>query len=79
MFPPGRRACPSAVTLGGLQLNISGIIGPALGGLLVAWIGPNFVFALNAACFLVVILAVLRGVEQQDSQGLAWRAFSPLL
>jgi len=51
---------PSAATLGGLQLNISGIVGPALGGLLVAWIGPNFVFALNAACFLVVILAVLQ-------------------
>jgi predicted MFS family arabinose efflux permease len=51
---------PSAATLGSLQLNISGIIGPALGGLLVAWIGPNFVFALNAACFLVVILAVLQ-------------------
>jgi MFS family permease len=51
---------PSAATLGSLQLNISGIIGPALGGLLVAWIGPNPVFALNAACFLVVILAVLQ-------------------
>jgi MFS family permease len=51
---------PSAATLGGLQLNISGIVGPALGGLLVPIIGPNFVFALNAACFLVVILAVLR-------------------
>ncbi len=51
---------PSAATLGSLQLNISGIIGPALGGLLVAWVGPNPVFALNAACFLVVILAVLQ-------------------
>jgi predicted MFS family arabinose efflux permease len=51
---------PSAATLGGLQLNISGILGPALGGLLVPLIGPNFVFAVNAACFLVVILAVLR-------------------
>jgi MFS family permease len=51
---------PSAATLGGLQLNISGIIGPALGGLLVPIIGANFVFAVNAACFLVVILAVLR-------------------
>jgi MFS family permease len=51
---------PSAASLGSLQLNISGIMGPALGGLLVAWIGPNPVFALNAACFLVVILAVLQ-------------------
>jgi MFS family permease len=51
---------PSAASLGSLQLNISGIMGPALGGLLVAWIGPNPVFALNAACFVVVILAVLQ-------------------
>jgi MFS family permease len=35
---------PSAAALGGLQLNISAIIGPALGGLVVAWIGPNPVF-----------------------------------
>jgi hypothetical protein len=51
---------PSAVTLGGLQLNLSGIIGPALGGLLVPLIGANFVFVLNGVCFLVVILAVLQ-------------------
>jgi predicted MFS family arabinose efflux permease len=51
---------PSATILGGLQLNISGIIGPALGGLLLPVIGPNSVFAVNAACFLVVILAVLQ-------------------
>jgi MFS family permease len=51
---------PSAVTLGGLQLNISGIIGPAVGGLLVAWVGPNPVFALNAGCFLIVIVVVLQ-------------------
>ena len=50
---------PSAVTLGGLQLNISGIIGPVLGGVLVRLTGANFVFAVNAACFLVVIFAVL--------------------
>ena len=50
---------PSAVILGGLQLNISGIIGPTLGGLLVPWLGPNFVFAINGACFLLVILALL--------------------
>jgi len=49
---------PSALTLGGLQLNISGIIGPTLGGLLVPLLGPNFVFAVNGACFLLVILAL---------------------
>jgi predicted MFS family arabinose efflux permease len=48
---------PSAATLSGLQFNISGIIGPALGGLLVALAGANFVFVLNAACFLLVVQA----------------------
>ena len=47
----------SAATLSGLQFNISGIIGPALGGLLIPLAGANFVFALNAVCFLLVILA----------------------
>jgi MFS family permease len=51
---------PSSAALGGLQLNISGIIGPAFGGLLIPIIGSNWLFALNAACFLVVIFAVLR-------------------
>jgi MFS family permease len=48
---------PSASTLSGLQFNISGIIGPALGGLLIPFAGAIFVFALNAACFLLVVLA----------------------
>jgi MFS family permease len=48
---------PSAATLSGLQFNISGIIGPALGGLLVPLAGANFVFALNGACFLLVVVA----------------------
>lgn len=51
---------PSAVTLGGLQLNVSGIIGPALGGILLYFFGANWVFALNALCFVVVIFALLQ-------------------
>ena len=51
---------PSAATLSGLQFNISGIIGPALGGLLVPLAGASSVFALNAACFLLVVLAARR-------------------
>lgn len=51
---------PSAITLGGLQINVSGIIGPAIGGLLLSWLGVNLVFAINSACFLLVILAVWR-------------------
>jgi hypothetical protein len=42
---------PSAATLSGLQLNISGIIGPALSGLLVPLAGAKFVFAVNDDSF----------------------------
>jgi MFS family permease len=49
----------SAATLGGLQLNISGILGPALGGIWLSFIGPTSVFAVNAACFVAVILVIL--------------------
>jgi MFS family permease len=51
---------PSASTLGGLQLNISGIIGPALGGLLLRVVNPNAVFAINAVCFFLLFFAVQR-------------------
>jgi MFS family permease len=62
----------SASTLGGLQLNISGILGPALGGVWLAWRGPTSVFAVNAACFLAVIVVVLQWKPRlpQSSRGL---------
>jgi MFS family permease len=50
---------PSAVILGGVQMNISGVIGPALGGVLLPLVGANWIFALNAVGFLVVLAAVL--------------------
>jgi MFS family permease len=64
---------PSAATLSGLQFNVSGIIGPALGGLLVPLAGANFAFALNAACFLLVVQAIRQckqpSVRAQHSSG----------
>jgi MFS family permease len=50
---------PSGATLGGLQLNISGILGPAMGGMLLPLTGANWVFTLNAICFLVVVLVMI--------------------
>ncbi|MBV9274507.1 MAG: MFS transporter [Verrucomicrobia bacterium] len=48
----------SAVTLGGLQLNIAGIVGPALGGLALASLGAQVVFATNAVCFFLLLTAL---------------------
>jgi MFS family permease len=50
---------PSAITLGGVQMNLSGVIGPALGGLLLPVLGANTVFAINAAGFFLVLAAIL--------------------
>ena len=50
----------SVATLNGLQFNISGIVGPALAGLLIPVFGVNPIFIANAACFLVVVLVLRR-------------------
>jgi MFS family permease len=70
-----REDLPSAITLGGLQINISGIIGPAIGGLALSWLGVNFVFAINSACFLVVILVLLRWRTIQEATKVTFRGF----
>ena len=51
---------PSAVTLGGVQLNLSGIVGPALGGLLLPLLGAPLLISINAMTFLVVALVILQ-------------------
>jgi MFS family permease len=66
---------PSAATLGGLQLNVSGIIGPALGGILLYLLGANWVFALNALCFVVVIFALLQWKGAKAESGLRLENF----
>jgi MFS family permease len=61
---------PSAATLGGLQLNVSGIIGPALGGVLLYLFGASWVFAINALCFMVMILALCQWKGPEAESGL---------
>jgi MFS family permease len=59
---------PSASTLTGVQLNISGILGPAVAGVLLTRVGAPVVFALNAAGFLLVFATI--PVLQKASAGL---------
>ena len=60
---------PSAATLGGLQLNVSGVIGPVLGGVLLYFLSANWVFAVNALCFVVVIFALLQWKGPEAESG----------
>jgi MFS family permease len=50
----------SAITLNGVAFNIGRGIGPALGGVLVATIGPAAVFILNALSFAGIVIVLLR-------------------
>lgn len=66
---------PSAATLSGLQLNISGIIGPAVGGLLLPLVGANWLFTINAVCFLLVIAAILQWKRREKADKLPLESF----
>lgn len=51
---------PNAVALNSLQFNLSRAIGPAIAALLLARAGTGVCFAVNAASFLAVIVALWR-------------------
>jgi MFS family permease len=55
-----RRELAQAVTLGGINVNISRAVGPAIGGLVIAVAGPAAVFLINAATFLVGLFVFWR-------------------
>jgi MFS family permease len=63
---------PSATVLNGLQLDLSGMIGSALGGAVIHVIGTNTIFAVNGAAFLLMNLALLqwRGPKEQSQSAM---------
>jgi MFS family permease len=55
----------SAVTLGGVQLNIAAIVGPPLGGFLLPFLGIPVLFLISALAFLVVALVLLQWKQRR--------------
>ena len=53
-----------AVALNAAGFNVARAVGPALGGLIVAAVGPGPVFLLNAASFIAVLLVLYRWKRQ---------------
>ena len=49
----------SAVTLNSLQFNAARAIGPAIGGVLLATLGPAWAFGLNALSYAFIVVALL--------------------
>jgi MFS family permease len=55
-----RPRMPAAVALESAGFNLARAVGPAAGGLIVAWVGPGANFMLNAASFLATIFVLYR-------------------
>lgn len=53
-----REELPAAVNLNGIQFNAARVLGPALGGVLMAQYGAGVLFAVNTLSFLGVLAAV---------------------
>lgn len=58
---------PNAVGLNSTAFNSARLLGPAIAGLVIDWVGPGWVFVVNAALFLapVVTLGIMRAGELQ--------------
>ncbi len=52
------RTLPSAVALNGISFNIARSFGPAIGGLVVAAAGAVAAFAVNALCYLPLLIVL---------------------
>jgi MFS family permease len=55
----GRAELPNAVALNSTLFNLGRVVGPALGGLVIAAVGVGWCFAANAASFLAVLASLL--------------------
>lgn len=59
-----RARLPGAIALNGAGFNLSRAVGPALGGIIVASVGPGANFLLNAVSFLGTIVVLYRWRRQ---------------
>src|SRR5258708_2996015 len=65
----------SAYTLSGLQMDVSGIIGPLFAGLLIPLAGVSFIFCAIALGFFLMFLAILQGKRVQTPSNLPLENF----
>jgi len=54
----GREDLPNAIALNSSLFNMARIVGPGLGGLIIAWLGVAPLFLLNALSFIAVIIGL---------------------
>jgi MFS family permease len=54
-----REHLPNAISLNAIMVQVASVAGPAIGGLLIAALGVEWVYAVNAVTFVCVIVALL--------------------
>jgi MFS family permease len=69
LVPP--KDFPNAISLNTVHFQVASVVGPWLAGVVIAWLGMGWVYALNAASFLAVILNLVRMRDVPERQGAA--------
>jgi len=54
-----REDMTNAIALNSTMFNSALVLGPAIGGLIYAWVGPGWCFTINGISFIAVIIALL--------------------
>ena len=54
-----REDMTNAIALNSTMFNLAVVVGPAIGGLIYAWVGPGLCFTINGISFIAVIVALL--------------------
>jgi MFS family permease len=71
----GREDLPNAIALNSSLFNMARVVGPGLGGLIIAWLGVAPLFLLNAISFIAVIIG-LALIRMNDLYALVKRSTS---
>ena len=73
----GRKDLPNAIALNSLMFNSARIVGPGIGGLLLAAVGAAWCFTINGVSFLAVLISLaIMNLEDRAGAGTAetpWR------
>src|SRR5438093_475966 len=69
----GREDVPNAIALNSSLFNTARIVGPGIGGLIIAWLGVAPLFLLNAISFIPVLIGIAL-IDVSQLHALAKRA-----
>lgn len=54
-----REHLAGAISLNSVSMNVSRVVGPAIGAVLYVWIGASWVFVFNAATYLIIMIGIM--------------------